>query len=200
MQSSSNQIETQKRLYIIREIDKYVADSFLSGLLVTGSLAWGKNRSVIESSDVDFYLLAPSLDAFKNSLEGLPNIPSQTKKILTKMLDYTDKPVDTRSIKTNIGPYFGAIYFFTEKGISQLVEQFNRSGSKFFKNLRPHNFSQTKEYKGVKGNKINFTTPIIKARNSDNLWIRTDPLFLVESKEFFGSIFLSHLLFGEAFT
>ena len=199
MQSSSNKTETQNRLNVVRKINQYANDSSLSGLLVTGSLAWGKNTAVTESSDIDFYLLAPSLEDFKNSLDKLPEIPSRTKKTVIKMLEYTDKEVDTRSVKTDIGQYFGAIYFFTEEGLNNLAKQLGGSVSKFFNNLRPHDFAQSKKYKGLLGYEIDFTTPISKA-GVHNLWIRTDPLFLANNKEFFGSIFISHLLFGEIYT
>ncbi|MEM3112307.1 MAG: hypothetical protein QXY90_04635 [Candidatus Anstonellales archaeon] len=199
MQLSSNKVESKKRLNVVKKINQYVIDSNLSGLLVTGSLAWGKNTAVTESSDIDFYLLAPSLEDFKNSLEELPEIPSQTKRILIKMLEYTVKKVNTRSIKTDIGQYFGAIYLFTEEDLDNLAKQLEGSTSKFFDNLRPHDFAQSKKYRGLSGNEISFTTPISKT-GTNSLWIRKDPLLLIKNKEFFGSIFISHLLYGEIYT
>lgn len=202
MTKSQSHIETQRRIGVIKQIDNYVKISSLSGLLVTGSLAWGKNSAITETSDIDFYLLAPSLNSFLSSLGNIPVIPSQTKNTLEKMLNYKSGSVDTRSIKTNIGPYYGAIYLFVEKDFVGLIEHLDDSRSKFFKNLRPNDKPQTKEYKSMEGNKLTFTTPISKAVDYTNnsLWIRTDPLFLTESSEFYGSIFLSHLLFGEIYT
>lgn len=181
--ASRSVIETKKRIDLVKQVDKYIQESSLSGLLVTGSLAWGKNKAVTESSDIDFYLLAPSLESFKISLLDLPNIPQSTKETLKRMLSYNFEHTDTRSIKTSIGPYFGAIYLFTENDLSQLTQELDNSDSKFFKNLRPLAKPQTKEYKGIKGNRFTFTTPISKAKQSDNLWIRTDPIYLAQSGE-----------------
>ena len=200
MVKSQSRLETQKRINIIRQINNYVKNSTLSGLLVTGSIAWGKNNAVTDISDIDFYLLAPSIESFRSSLINLPAIPQETKAIFNRMLNYKQGLVDTRSMKTDIGPYYGTIYLFVENDLARLTRQFDNSDSKFFKNLRPHDKPQTKEYKGFKGNKLVFTTPISQVNLNTRFWIRTDPLFLTEANEFFGSIFLSHLLFGEIYT
>ena len=200
MTRSQSHSETQKRMRIIKQIDNYVSKSNLSGLLVTGSLAWGKDYAVTDASDVDFYLLAPSLGSFQSSINKIPSIPQKTIATFQEMLDYKQNSIDTRSMKTDIGPYYGAVYLFTEKEFMRLSGQFDASRSKFFKNLRPSDKPQTKEYKSFDGNKLTFTTSILEASKNTKFWIRTDPLFLIESKRFYGSIFLSHLLFSEAYT
>lgn len=193
-------IETKDRLKVLQRIDDYVKSSSLSGLLVTGSVAWGKNHAVTDASDIDFYLLAPSLESFRSALMEFPELPQETKLIFMKLLNFDKNHIDTRSMKTCIGQYHGAIYLFTEKELTDLCDKFEIGQSKFFNNLRPHSNSQTKEYKDLDGNIFTFTTAISKADDNNGLWIRTDPLVLFELQQFYGSIFLSHLLFGEIYT
>lgn len=196
----SLKIENQDRLKIIKKIDEYVKMSDLTGLLVTGSLAWGKNYAVSSTSDIDFYLLAPSIESFKSSIKDFPCLPQETISTLGKMLNFTRGRINTRSMKTDIDKYYGTVYLFIEKDFLNLIQQFDASHSKFFKNLRPHDKPQTKEYKDFNDHKLIFATPILKANEKDQLWIRTDPIFLFESRQFYGSIFLSHLLFGETYS
>ena len=200
MKNHKSIIETKKRIEIINKIDNYVKNSSLSGLIVTGSLAWGKDFAVTSSSDIDFYILAPNLRSFSSSLYGIPSIPRCTKEVFRKMINHSHGAIQTISSKTKIGPYSGTIYLFTEKSFFKLVNSLNNSKSKFFKNLRPHIDAQTKEYKGIKKNKITYVTPISRFSKEVNLWIRTDPLSLVVDNNFYGSIFLSHILFGEIYT
>lgn len=191
--------ETKKRLQLINKIKTFVECSQLTGFLVTGSIAWGKEYAVNKQSDIDFYFLANKLNDYIHSLKQIDFFPKKSIRTIEELLTYQNTSIDTRSLKTQIGNYHGAVYFFTENKIEKLIRRMKSEKSKFFTNLRPHEFPQHKFYKSPNGNKIDFETPIRKAPNAKNLFIRRDPLLLLDNKEFYGSIFISHILFGDIY-
>jgi len=196
--SINQQSETKKRLLLLNKIAEFVNDTSLTGLLVTGSIAWGKNHAVHENSDIDFYLIAPGLKDFEIHLSEMNFFPKESLKVIQKLLKYKEETMNTRSLKTTVGNFHGAIYFFTEKQIRALSNKLNDNKSKFFKNLRPIAKPQTKTYVGFDDNQFVFTTPI-KKLNLCSLWLRTDPVVLINDHQFYGSIFLSHLLYGDIY-
>jgi len=189
--------ETKKRLEIIEGISNYVQESSLSGLLVTGSIAWGKNYAVTQTSDIDLYLVAQNINDFNLALDEIPNLPKETILTFKEMLRHKNNSTNTISMKTSIGDFNGSIYLFLEKDILGLVNKIGGLSSKYFTNLRPHNKQQIKEYKSLNGKKIEFTTPLELVNSK--FYMRKDPIFIFEDNEFYGSIFISHLLFGDIY-
>lgn len=193
-------METQKRLKIIQKINSFVKNSKLSGLLVSGSIAWGKNVAVYKDSDIDFYLVGRTISDYLGCIDKAQTfLPPEKIETVKKMLTYQGESVDTCSFKTTTDEFHGAIYLFLEENLLKLADLTGRNESIFFKNLRSTNNAQFKEYKSFTDKRFTFETSIRQASDSIDLWIRTDPIVLISQSFFFGSIFIAHLLFGEIY-
>jgi len=198
MNQNISQVETRKRLDLVNGIQHYIIKSKLTGLLVTGSLAWGKDYSVTQDSDIDFYVIGPKKKTIINLIEDIPCINKESLLMGKQMLEHASEPIDTVSFKTHIGQYHGSVYFFDENSISNLTNNFLSDRSVFFNNLRLSDKPQTKVYKSFYGENVEFTTPVRSTTNTV-FFIRTDPVVLNIRNIFYGSIFLSHLLYGDIY-
>jgi len=191
--------ETKERLAVIYKLKEFVEKTSLSGLLVTGSIAWGKGYAVNPESDIDLYIIAKENIDIVQSIDEQDILPKETISKIKYMLSQDADLYDTLSVKTSISQYSGSVYFFLESKINDLSIKIDSPKTSTFRNLRPLDKVQIKKYKSFTEDIVEYSTPIKKFFGSNDLWVRTDPIVLRNNQQFFGSIFISHLLFGDIY-
>lgn len=197
-------IETRKRQRLLNKMIKEISSLGGTGMILVGSLAWGKYQAVSKTSDIDIYILG-GLSTIHHIIKKSKYLSQDRKLALilsAKFVRYY-KQYDIKlfSLKSKLNSFPSTIYFLPTsqfKKICELKTQNKDFHEIFFRNLRPNNYPQKKILQSFDGSQIKYSTkfdPQIKKLYP--FYIRKDLFTLVYKKKLYGSIFLSHLLSGE---
>lgn len=195
---TDSKYETDLRIKVVNVI-KVEAEKNNLGLLLIGSIAWGKYYAVTSASDIDIFIIYSEYEAIINFVLESTIFTSEAKKTILELLSCKEN-CDTVSLKTSLLNSHGAVYFISTQSLKKMIRRMAiAKRTKYFLNLRPISKSQSKLYKSTDSSILEYVTPVFQIINT-NLFLRKDPLILIKSNKLYGSIFLSQVAFGEIMT